>query len=592
MTRVLETGAAHESGTATSDDLALERVPVAVTRVLLLLPVVVIVTLAWSHRWIADDGFINIRVVNEVFAGHGPVFNPGERVEVATSPLWLWLLVVGHAVFRIRAEWVAVLAGILATGAAVALAEVSVARFFRTWRLIPFGVIGYVMLPPAWEYATAGLEESITILWIACAQLALVTTARTQRRRQTYITAFVIGLAPLVRPDLVVMSVVFGAAFVVLVWPASWRRWLALAGTAAVVPAAYELFRAAYYGALVPNTAFAKEAQLSSWAWGWRYLVDFIRPYWLWLPFVVVVVVLGALGRHRARDDRVLLAAAPLAGLLHGFFVVRGGGDHMHARMLLPAWFAILLPAAAIPLRWRATRVSYRAGVAIAVAAVIAWAVVPATSGGPAYTGVGPRGVDDERSVWVARSNLHPVTLNDYARDGTPFSKQLINLGRYGAQRLAARDPVLNNYFFQVRPTKDTLPSPTVLGFGAIGMMSVSGGPNLYIADVANLADPIGARFRLTRRTKPGHEKFTPIEWLVARYIAEGANLPKGIDPASVAAAREALQCPVVRRLLARATAPLTVSRAFTNVLDAFRLHNVRISRNPVDVARSCVHAP
>ena len=44
-----------------------------------------------------------------VLSGHGPVFNPGERVEAATSTLWLWLLVVGDVVLPLRLEYIAVL---------------------------------------------------------------------------------------------------------------------------------------------------------------------------------------------------------------------------------------------------------------------------------------------------------------------------------------------------------------------------------------------------------------------------------------------------------------------------------------------------
>ena len=35
---------------------------------------------------VGDDGFINLRVVSQIKAGNGPVFNAGERVEAATSP--------------------------------------------------------------------------------------------------------------------------------------------------------------------------------------------------------------------------------------------------------------------------------------------------------------------------------------------------------------------------------------------------------------------------------------------------------------------------------------------------------------------------
>jgi arabinofuranosyltransferase len=40
----------------------------------------------------SDDALINIRVVRQLLAGNGPVFNIGERVEVGTSPLWIYLV--------------------------------------------------------------------------------------------------------------------------------------------------------------------------------------------------------------------------------------------------------------------------------------------------------------------------------------------------------------------------------------------------------------------------------------------------------------------------------------------------------------------
>src|SRR5262245_15761645 len=54
---------------------------------LLLLPIVIFIIGAWKYRWMSDDGFINLRVVTELRAGHGPVFNPGERVEAYRSAL-------------------------------------------------------------------------------------------------------------------------------------------------------------------------------------------------------------------------------------------------------------------------------------------------------------------------------------------------------------------------------------------------------------------------------------------------------------------------------------------------------------------------
>ncbi|MBD3371304.1 MAG: hypothetical protein GF403_01155 [Candidatus Coatesbacteria bacterium] len=39
-----------------------------------------------------DDTYIFLRYADNWLSGHGPVYNPGERVEGYTSPLWLLLL--------------------------------------------------------------------------------------------------------------------------------------------------------------------------------------------------------------------------------------------------------------------------------------------------------------------------------------------------------------------------------------------------------------------------------------------------------------------------------------------------------------------
>ena len=80
------------------------------------LPALMIAVGGWSHRWMDEDAFINFRIVDQIFAGHGPVFNAGERVEAATSPLWLFVLVVGRAVFGafVSIEWIALVAGLVA----------------------------------------------------------------------------------------------------------------------------------------------------------------------------------------------------------------------------------------------------------------------------------------------------------------------------------------------------------------------------------------------------------------------------------------------------------------------------------------------
>ena len=50
---------------------------------------------AWlCTAWVSEDAFITFRAVDQLLAGHGPVWNLGERVQVYTHPLWYGLLVL------------------------------------------------------------------------------------------------------------------------------------------------------------------------------------------------------------------------------------------------------------------------------------------------------------------------------------------------------------------------------------------------------------------------------------------------------------------------------------------------------------------
>ena len=399
------------------------------SNVLLAIPVAMILIAGWAHRWTTDDGFINVRIVQQIFAGHGPVFNAGERVEVGTSPLWLLLLTVGHFLFVwVPIEWVAVVLGLLAGATAVILAQGSAIRTYRTRRVIPFGMLAFVALPPVWDFTTAGLETALSWCWIACAQVALTSAISRKHKRSLPIAAATIGLGPLVRPDLLVMSVVFGVAFVALSWSLGLRSRIRVAAAMLALPSLYELFRAAYYAELVPNTAFTKEATLTNWKQGWLYLRDFVGPYWLWVGAVPVLMMLLLLLRDAPPRTRLVMVTPVLAGLTHGFFVVRGGGDHMHARLLLPALFAILLPIAAVPRRKLSS---------VAVGLLVLWCSIPLLSGGPPYVRVGPDRIANERTVWIARSASHRVTLADYRKE--PSTSILVSLGMRAAQ-LAARE--------------------------------------------------------------------------------------------------------------------------------------------------------
>ena len=60
-----------------------------------------------------------------------------------------------------------------------------------------------------------------------------------------------------------------------------------------------------------------------------------------------MIVAVLAIGRARERDPRIAIAmtAMIVGGLLHAAYITAIGGDYMHGRLLLPAFFAVALPA-------------------------------------------------------------------------------------------------------------------------------------------------------------------------------------------------------------------------------------------------------
>ncbi len=83
----------------------------------MLVPVVIVLVGAWLYRWVDEDAFINFRIIDNLLAGHGLVFNLGERVEVDSDPLWLFTLAGLHEILPFVAlEWLSVVLGLVCTG--------------------------------------------------------------------------------------------------------------------------------------------------------------------------------------------------------------------------------------------------------------------------------------------------------------------------------------------------------------------------------------------------------------------------------------------------------------------------------------------
>ncbi|HEV2071421.1 MAG TPA: hypothetical protein VGR26_16660 [Acidimicrobiales bacterium] len=547
----------------------------------LLGPVAAVVVFAWGRRWVTDDAFINFRIVDNLVSGHGPVFNIGERVEAATSTLWLAILTGAQLLpGDVPLEWWSVFLGIAATAIGVYFGQrgalTLVGGSGRWW--LPLGALVFVALPPVWDFTTSGLENGLSFGWlgVAYASVAAVFAHPLWTWKRWAPLAVLVSLGPLVRPDLGLYWVALGAGMLMALGRRGKRSYAGALLALTAVPVAYQVFRMGYYASLVPNTALAKEAALSRFDQGWIYLKDLVAPYWLLVPFTVVVLVAVWLVPRGNRRHAAIWLTPAVAGAVHTFYVVRLGGGYMHGRMLLPAVLAVLLPVMAV----RVSKVT-----APAVAAVFVWALVCSTSLRVSYLVEDPSGLlVDERHFYQINAadpvdpnklSTHPVTLHDYRR-----MQFMDAVRRYEAVR--RDDPTYVEMVMlevvEQRPLVDAHEGRDVVAMGNLGIFGYAVGDRAFLADAAGLADPIAARIQIpedAHRGKPGHEKGLPLVWFRARFTSPTA------DGAEQAAAR-AMQCGGLKEVLDATSAPLTPARFLSNLVNAPSNTSLRIPADPL----------
>ena len=317
----------------------------------------IIFGLALAVRWLilaytdgmVDDAFITMRVARNIATGEGFVYNPGQRVQAVSSPLWalissgLWWFLGEHTLIAVRifggladaatASCVAMLAGRSMNNLVYESTSSYVAAAFA-------GAL-YAGMSTTALMATNGLETGMYTSTIAATFLAL-----TYHRHS--LAAALAGVAVLLHPD--------GALLAVIVWCVVSVRcrclpWKEILITTMVV-APYAVFAIAYYGTVVPQTVVAKSfinhAAIEQWTFFCRKFF-FSRPE-AWLLGVTCLIGVGV--AFRRRSDLIPI------------FV--WGGAYVAAFSSFAMWWPWYLPPAMI---------AYSIASGVGLATVVLWAV-------------------------------------------------------------------------------------------------------------------------------------------------------------------------------------------------------------------------
>lgn len=436
---------------------------------------------AWAtHPVQFDDAYISARYAYNLAHGHGVVYNVGEKVEGYTNFLWVIISAIGIGLgggaFATMRTW-----GVLSYVLTIALCVfVIAAASKRSWRgLIVVPMAALLILPHgAAQMAGSGMETT------AVAFLAVLhgVTGHVWQPKSRWGLAFaktIPLLLCLLRPD---MAPLYLAALLARfvqeklignTWWQAARATFVWFAPSAIGLVAYHAWRVGYYGALLPNTYWAKHGHVSGLDPGLAYLDSFLKSdpqVWLLLPLAASAVFLV-----RAPHWRGFSVYAGLATAFYVAYVVKVGGDFMHYRFMFHIYplFVVLAAVGVVSLAWRS-----RVLAAICVVA--------------------------------------PLTQSQ-----APF----VGEGKYGMQSLEAMNVYAHEGKAPGRRLGEALPPDTIIATTLAGTIAYYS--KLTTVDQWGLNDRHVAKQRKVGRPTRGHEKAATTQYLRERGVNLYLHHPK-----------------------------------------------------------------
>jgi hypothetical protein len=226
------------------------------------------VALLWlwfSYGYVEDDAFIHLEFARSFAEGAGFAFN-GRLVNGDTAPLWVVLLAAMHS---LGAGWIAASKILGCIGVAVAASGI--------WRvasslsggspernyLAPACLLATALNPYFIHWSFSGME-SVSALGVSLWAIWAIFSSPAPEWRRLAAGALLLSIAPLLRPELLLLSAVAGAVLLYRAWrlpalPASRVLTLALFAMVMALPTAlWSAYALDAFGSIIPNTNAAK----------------------------------------------------------------------------------------------------------------------------------------------------------------------------------------------------------------------------------------------------------------------------------------------------------------------------------------------
>ena len=519
-----------------------------------------------KNFWLDEDAYIPFRSLAQLQAGHGAVWNMGERVQVTTSAAWYWLLAAVNLPLH-HVLTTAVVVTALLFVAMLALAR----RIYGDTPALWFLLILFLLSKGFFDFTSSGHENILAYTVLLAlygayhrpanpkpetrnpkqtqsTKAEMTQTPRPGVRfralghclfgfvsdfgfrtsdfgsggsgrvvpssdpapsRQLYLIAALTGLVPVIRHDMLLLCVL---PFAWLLWRERhhWRRAVVLVALAGLPLLLWTLASLVYYGLPFPNTAYAKVLKHGFAAnIILKMGLDYFYSNGCHDPLTLLVIAVAPVAAFWKLQS--WQRAFALGVVLYCLYLGKIGGDYQMGRFLSVPFLVAALLAADWVQSLKVPRAV--AGAALAATAAYLW-LIPAT---PLLT------------PWTYGRDLNTEDrLRAYAKEQFSSGTQDTRAGAY-SMSLAAwwrnelRAPCAVEFGRRDGEDMHRSSDKVVLRY-ALGISGYYAGLNIHIVDGMGVTDPFLAQL-------PSMYLFTPGQFM--RDLPEGYldHLRDGVTP-------------------------------------------------------------
>lgn len=196
---------------------------------------------------IVDDAYITYRIAGNIAEGNGFVYNPGERLQSSTAPLYALLLSTAGSA-GVEIAWGSYVLNALSGMAAAVFLFWIIGHLCGDWKPALAASLLFGVFPGSVMYSISGMETAFF-------EFSLIAAGAAFLFRKDWVATVLAGFLPLVRPEGLVVSGIIGLGLLIVKRNRVWRYGL----VAALPLVIWVLWATWYFGTPVPHSVTEKQ---------------------------------------------------------------------------------------------------------------------------------------------------------------------------------------------------------------------------------------------------------------------------------------------------------------------------------------------